>query len=617
MSNNYLIEYNKWLNNKSLDTKSKDLLLNMSEPEKEDSFYKNISFGTAGMRGIIGVGTNRFNIYTLRKANYGYGKYLTSLNKKDITVVIARDNRLMGQEFVEECVKILSKFNIKCYVFNEITPTPVLSYAIRYLKADGGIVITASHNPKEYNGYKIYDNTGCQLTPKFADIVIKNVNESPDYFDIEINDYDYCIQNNYVLNINNELIDSYIEEVKTISINRELNKNNFSLTISPLHGTGGKISCRLLGELGFKYIKVEEQFNNDSSFPTVKYPNPEDKEALSLSIEYAKKYNCDICLATDPDSDRIGIAVKNNNNEYILLNGNQIGTIILDYLCKNKDVSNTYMIDTIVSSKLNREIAKKHNINVITTYTGFKFIGEQISYLSNNNKKFLFAYEESYGYLLKDITRDKDAFQPLVLLTEIACYYKNHNKNLLDVLEEIYSEYGYYKEEVISIPFEGINGTKQINNLINHLQNDYIHSVGDTRVDEKINYCSNDLILNDINLGKSNIIVLKFRWGNYAIFRPSGTEPKFKVYLGVFCPDKEHIDTIYDLIYLDILNYIISYNKIKWLKWDSVSPILCILYYIFFSNSFASLFPKLAALINHCLPIDLSQIQYAFPVIII
>lgn len=561
MENKYLIEYNKWLNNKSLDDKSKDLLLKMDEKEIEDAFYTNLSFGTAGMRGVIGLGTNRFNIYTLRKANYGYGKYLSSLKNDNIKIVIARDNRFMGQEFVEECVKTLSTFNIKCYVFDEITPTPVLSYAIRYLKADGGIVITASHNPKEYNGYKIYDNTGCQLTPELANIVIDNVNRAPDYFDIQVNDIAYCKNNNYILKVNEDLIDSYIDDVKSIAINKNIDKSNFSLTISPLHGTGGKISCRLLNELGYKYVKVEEQFDNSHLFPTVKYPNPEDGNALLLSIEYAKKYNCDICLATDPDSDRIGIAVKGKDDNYKLLNGNQIGAIILDYLCKTKDVSNGYIIDTIVSSKLVREIAKKHNIHVITTYTGFKFIGKQISYLVDNNKKFLFAYEESYGYLLKDITRDKDAFQPLILLSEIACFYKEKNKNLLEVLEDIYEEYGYYKEEVFSIPLSGINGKKQIDDLMDYLKNNDINNINDSRVNEKVDYSQKDLIINEINLGKSNIIALNFRWGNYAIFRPSGTEPKFKVYLGAFCPENGHIDVVYTMLLNDVLSFVTTFNK--------------------------------------------------------
>ncbi len=532
MNNNYIIEYYKWLNNKSLDDKSKDLLLKMDLKEIEDSFYKKLTLGTAGMRGIIGVGTNRFNIYTLRRANYGYAKFLISSKKDNITVVIARDNRLYGKEFVEECVKVLSVFNIKCYVFDEITPTPVLSYAIRYLKADGGIVITASHNPKEYNGYKIYDNIGCQLTPKYSNIVEKEVDGAPDYFDIQVNEYDYCLKNNFVLNIDNNLIDSYINDVKSIVIKNDLDKSKFKLTISPLHGTGGKISCQLLDDLGYQYCKVIEQFDNNPSFPTVHTPNPEDEGALSLSIDYAKKYNCDICLATDPDSDRIGIAVRDIYGDYKLLNGNQIGAILIYYLAQNKNLTEHYFIDTLVSSRLTRKIALINNMNIITTYTGFKFISQQVEYLALNNKKFAFAYEESYGYLLKDIVRDKDSFQPLIILTEIACYYKNQGINLIQLLDEIYNKYGYYKEELLSFTFDGIDGKEKMDELINELKyNDNI-SFDNLSIENKVDYSLNDLIINDINLFKSDIIEFNFKEDIYAIFRPSGTEPKFKVYIG-------------------------------------------------------------------------------------
>ena len=546
---NYIREYNKWLNNNKLDVQSKEVLINMNDTEKEDSFYTSISFGTAGMRGIIGVGSNRFNKYTLRKANYGYAHFLTKNNKKNISVVIARDNRLLGEEFVIECVKVLSKFNIKCYIFDDIIPTPTLSYAIRYLQADGGIVITASHNPKEYNGYKIYDNTGCQLVPELANIVVNNVNNAPDYFDIEVNDYEYCVNNGYLNKVSDEVVESYIEEVTNILINKDLDKSNFSLTFSPLHGTSGKIGCKLLDKLGYKYIKVEEQFNNDPSFPTVEYPNPEDSKALTLSLEYAKKHNCDICIATDPDADRIGVAVKDVDGTFKYLNGNEMGAIIFDYICKNTNVKDCYMIDTIVTSNLGKAIALKHNVNNLSTFTGFKFIGQQIEYLTKNNKQFIFGYEESYGYLLKGFVRDKDSIQALAIITELACYYKNHNKNLIQVLNDIYSEYGFYKEDMISLTLSGSTGKKQIENIISYFRNNTFNNINSLIVEEKIDYNEKDLIINEINLGKSDVIVFKFKNEQQVIFRPSGTEPKIKAYLSVKGNSKEEAS-----------------NKLKYLK---------------------------------------------------
>lgn len=543
-NNNYLNEFNKWVNNPTIDCETKEQLLKLNDDEIEDCFYTNISFGTAGMRGIIGVGPNRFNKYTLRRANYGYGKFLCRNNKKNISVVIARDNRFMGKEFVEECVKVLSMFGIKCYVFEEITPTPTLSFAIRYLKADGGIVITASHNPKDYNGYKIYDNTGCQLVPELASIVVENVKNAPNYFDIPFMEFSDCIKKDFYSKVDECVVEEYIKNVESILINKNINKSNFRLTFSPLHGTAGVIGCKLLDKLGYDYVRVEQQFDNDCSFPTVVYPNPEDKKALDLSLKYAIDYNCDICLATDPDADRIGVAVKDVDGQFKFLNGNEMGAILVDYICNQINVNDCYVIDTIVTSKLGKEIALKNGANVISTYTGFKFIAQQIDYLTKNNKKFIFGYEESYGYCLKGFVRDKDALQALVFISEVACYYKNKNKNLIQVLDEIRKKYGYHQEGLISLTLNGSKGQEQIKNVLKHFRDNNFNYINKYKVINKIDYLANDLIINNINLGKSDVITFEFEDNKYVIFRPSGTEPKLKAYLGIKAMSAEDVSTL-------------------------------------------------------------------------
>ncbi len=536
MKYNYINEYKKWLANCNDDFDLKPQLIAYNEDEIKESFYDELTFGTAGMRGIIGAGTNKMNIYTLRRANYGYGQFLKNKYHENISVVIACDNRIYSKEFADECVKVLSTFGIKCYIFEDIMPTPVLSFAIRYLNANGGIVITASHNSKEYNGYKIYDDNGCQLIPELASEVINNMNYCPDYFEIKVNDLDYCKKNNLLEFVSEEVVDNYINLITNLSTIKNIKKNDFTIIFSPLHGTTTKIATNILKKLNYCYVAVEEQCNNDPLFSTVEFPNPEDHNALSLSIKYAKKYNADICFATDPDGDRIGVSVK-NNDDYVLLNGNQIGVIIFDYLCKTKNVEDSYVIDTIVSTRLIDKIAKKHSVNHLSTFTGFKFISSQIEHLTKHNKKFLFGFEESYGYLIDSNVRDKDALQAMVILSEIAYYYKQKNLNLLEVLDSIYLEYGFSNEELISITLNGINGSNKIDRIIKYFR-DYSHlHLGNFKIINKIDYSLTDLIINNINLGRSNII--QFDFDNlYVIFRPSGTEPKLKAYIGSYANNR-------------------------------------------------------------------------------
>ena len=529
----YKQEYQRWLDNLK-NSGEIDNLKALNEEEIRDAFYQTITFGTAGMRGKMGLGTNRMNVYTLRRANYGYAKFLKDTYGDNLSVVIARDNRRNGEDYVKECVKVLATFGIKSYIFNGITPTPVLSYAVRYLKCSGGIVVTASHNNKDYNGYKIYDNEGCQLVPSLASQVVENVANAPDYFDIEVKDFDEVLKLGLVEYLTDEVEDSYLDKVFRLRINANVRKDDFRICYTPLHGTGGKLATKLFDTLGYKYVKVEEQFVNDPDFTTVPYPNPEDPKAFTLALEYAKKEDCDIIIATDPDADRIGVAVREKNGKYRLLTGNETGAILIYYICTNDMIlKDSYIIDTIVTSRLGRRIAEKFGFKTLQTFTGFKFIGQQITKLENDNKKFKFGYEEAFGYTLGTIGRDKDSLQGILIAAEAANYYKMRSKKtLVDILGFLDRSFGYYRASQNTLILEGEKGQKQIKQVMEYLRKHDIDSFGKFKVLEKIDYNQSDYIVNDINLGRSDVIEYDFGNDNYCLFRPSGTEPKLKCYIG-------------------------------------------------------------------------------------
>jgi len=527
---------NLWKNANLID-ELKNELNSMTEEELRDAFYKDLEFGTGGMRGVIGAGTNRMNIYTLRKANYGYAMYLKEVTKGDISVVIAYDNRHKSVEFAKESAKVLCKYGIKVYLFNKITPTPELSFSVRYMKASGGIVVTASHNPPKYNGYKIYDADGCQLVPDLAQKVIDYIKEAPDPLTMKLDSYEDLVAKKMIIELDETVDRAYLDAVKSISVNPNIDKSNFKVVFTPLHGTSQFLGPKLLEEMGYKYVCVKEQMIADPNFSSVELPNPEDKKAFNLSIKYAKENDADICIATDPDADRVGLAVK-ENGDYTLLNGNQTGALLIYYLVNNRKLEKKGVIfNTIVTSPLGVKIGESYGLDHYSTLTGFKFIGEQAKLLEGTDKEFFFGYEESYGYVIKDFVRDKDSLQALLLCSEMACFYKNQDKTLIDVLNEIYEKYGYYLEDLVNINLEGEEGAKKIGRILDTFRNIDKFDAPELEVVMKEDYLlkiRKDIVkgtVSKLTLPESNVIKYFLSDGGFFVLRPSGTEPKMKLYI--------------------------------------------------------------------------------------
>ena len=553
---------NKWKNYKELDLELKKELEKLSEEELFDAFYKDLEFGTGGMRGVLGAGTNRMNIYTIRKANYGYAKYILMNKMKEKSVVIAYDCRKNSLLFAKESAKVLASFGIKVYLFDKITPTPELSFAVRYLKATGGIVVTASHNPPKYNGYKIYDERGCQLIPDLAEIVINEISKAPDSFDIKVEEYETYLEKGLIEIVDKNVDTAYLEKVKSISLN-DLDKSNFKVVFTSIHGTSAVLGQRLLKEVGYNFIPVKEQMVADANFSTVKSPNPENGEAFTLAIKYAKENDADICIATDPDADRVGLAVK-HNGEFILLTGNQTGPILIDYLAKFRKLEKKNVLyNTIVTSDFGAAIAKSHGIDVISTLTGFKYIGDEARKLEGTEREFFFGYEESYGYVVKDFVRDKDSLQALLICCEVACYYKNQGLDLVDVLESLYKKYGYYQEKLVNINLEGEAGAKQIKKTLDYFRNNIKFDVNGLKCKTKEDYELSKRFTLDkeekLTLPKSNVLKYILENGSWFVLRPSGTEPKMKIYINVKEETREKATNLLNLIndkVLEIINNI-------------------------------------------------------------
>lgn len=539
----YKEKYNLWLTSDSVDEKTKLELKNIDENEIRDRFYKDLEFGTGGLRGIIGAGTNRLNIYTIGKVTEGLSNYLIKKYKEDISVAIAYDSRHMSYEFAEFAAKVFCGNNIKVYLFESLTPTPILSYTVRKLNCMAGIVITASHNPKEYNGYKVYNESGVQITDKAAEEILYHISLIKDFGHIKKISKDEAISKGLLNYIGENIYSSYLDKVKGITLREELVKDSskeLKIIYTPLHGTGNIPIRKLLSELGYKNVFiVKEQESPNGDFPTAPYPNPENPKVFNMALELAKDVNADVILGTDPDCDRIGVMARCSTGEYKLLTGNEVGVLlthyILDSLKEKKELtSNGVIIKTIVTTDMVKPICEDFGIEVLEVLTGFKYIGELIEELST--KKFIFAFEESYGYLCGDFARDKDGIVGAMLICEMALYYKIKGISLFEALENLHEKYGYYKEELISIELSGVEGVNKINSIMNSFRGSIFY-IGKQSVKEiedyKLGFTKNldNNSIKNIDLPKSNVIKFILEDGSWVVIRPSGTEPKIKIYI--------------------------------------------------------------------------------------
>lgn len=558
----YIQKYNKWLADPVIDEKSKKELkaIEGNEEEIKERFYKDLEFGTAGLRGIIGVGTNRMNKYTVTKATQGLANYIIKKGGQDKGVAIAYDSRRMSDIFSEETALCLNANGIKTYKFETLRPTPELSFAVRELGCISGIVITASHNPPEYNGYKVYWDDGAQIVEPIDAEIIQEVNNITDLSSIKTMNKENAIQQGLYNVIGNEIDDRYIEELKKLIINKDaINemRKDIKIVYTPLHGTGGMLVKRILKEIGFENVYVvKEQEEPDGNFPTVDYPNPEDSKAFKLALELAKKVDADIVLANDPDADRLGVYVKDTKTgEYIQFNGNMTGNLIAEYILSQKHekgqlTANSAVIKTIVSSNLTDAICDYYGVKLFETLTGFKNIAKIIRGFEENNNNYncLFSYEESYGCIIGTHARDKDGIVAVMMLSEMVAYYKKQNKTLWDVLNEMYERYGYYKEKNFSIVHKGIEGAEKIKQMMENMRNNTPKTLGEYTVQSVGDYLTGKVKNNitgaetSTGMAKSNVLYYDLNDNAWCAVRPSGTEPKIKFYIGVKGKNMEDAD---------------------------------------------------------------------------
>jgi len=530
---------NSWRQCPKLDAKLKSQLETMGESEKVDAFYKNIEFGTAGMRGLMGPGPNRINLFTIRKATIGFGKYLldTFASARDMGVVIAHDNRYQSREFNDEIATSLANMGFKVYIFDELRPTPELSFAVRVLKACGGVVITASHNPKEYNGFKVYDENGCQLTPQKIEPLIEAINQLPDALKVEV---PHIADKGAIITLGPDIDRQYLDAIKAISLYPDLPKLNFKVVYSPQHGSGYRLGVQLLQECGYELYPVENQCFPDPTFPNTRSPNPELAVAYEEAIKLAQRIEAQLIVITDPDADRVGLAYRDRKGRYVRLTGNQSGALLIDYLLKQRAAlgllsHNGVVYDTIVTSPLGAKIAKFHHCRVETFLTGFKFIGDRIDfYEKTGGPHFEFGYEESYGCLIAPFARDKDGLQALLMYAEMALFHHLNGYDLGQMLNILQKRHGFHADEQYSIEFKGMAGTVKMTELLTKLRATPFANIGSykvvqfedyltqTRKDEQGEY--------QIALPPSDVVKFSLNDGSSIAIRPSGTEPKCKFY---------------------------------------------------------------------------------------
>lgn len=558
-----IAEYMRWMKKANADI---DLIEELKDIQKdtskiEDAFYKDLTFGTGGLRGIIGAGTNRINIYTIAKASQGLSDYLKQhFSKAQRKIAVSYDTRIKSDLFAKVAAEVFAANGIQVFMYSEVMPTPCLSFAVRELQCAAGIMITASHNPSQYNGYKVYGSGGCQITTEVADEILIDINKLDIFDDVKKMDYNEAVQKDIIQYISEDIYTKFIEAVKKQSMVRdiEFTNKNVAIVYSPLNGTGLRPVMRILEETGYTNITVvEEQALPDGKFSTCPYPNPEVAEAMTLGIEYAKKNNADIFLATDPDCDRVGIAVNNEVGEYLLLSGNELGMLLLDYICscykKNGIMpKEAVMMKTIVTTDMAERIAAHYGVKTINVLTGFKFIGEQIGLLEQKGKldSYIFGFEESCGYLRGSYVRDKDGVNAAFLICEMVAFYKARGITLVEKLEELYKTYGYCLNTQHSFVFEGVKGFNKIQKIMEKFRGNII-AIGNKKIEECLDYNQG---LN--GLPKSN--VLKFILENNCsmVVRPSGTEPKLKAYISVSAASKNEAVSREKEIAQSLENYI-------------------------------------------------------------
>lgn len=556
----YQEDFKKWMTDPYFDDDIKNELSSINQQKEiEERFYKNLDFGTGGLRGLIGAGTNRMNRYTVAKATQGIANYLNKNNDKQLKkVAISFDSRIKSDEFAKVTAQVFAANNIYVYIYSELMPTPCLSFAVRQLNCDAGVMITASHNPAEYNGYKVYDADGCQITLNLAEKILTEIEKVIIEKDIRKVNFNEALNNGFIKYIEPKIYDDFVDEVKKQSLLGEDNiDKNVAIIYTPLNGTGLKPVLRTLREAGYCNITVvKEQENPDGNFPTCPYPNPEIREAMELGIEYAEKNNAELLLATDPDCDRVGIAVK-YGEEYRLLTGNETGLLLLDYVCNRRQKlgkmpKNPVFIKTIVTTNMAQRIANYYGVKTINVPVGFKFIGEQIGYLEKGLKQgeYIFGFEESYGYLTGTYVRDKDGVNGAFMICEMFAYYKAQNKSLIDKLNELYEIYGYCLNRLHTFVFEGIEGNKKMDDIMRRLRNG-IKEIGEKAVNNMIDY---QLGIED--LPKINMIKYELEGNSVVTVRPSGTEPKMKVYISVSAKNELKAKDLAEKIRLDLEKYL-------------------------------------------------------------
>ncbi len=539
----YQSKYQHWAESTLIDDATKQELKAMAgnDSEIKERFACDLEFGTGGLRGVIGAGTNRINSYMIRKTTQGYAEYIKKAGKDACArgVVIAHDNRRFSIEFARNTAGVLAANGIKAYLFDSLRPTPELSFAVRMKHAFGGVMITASHNPPEYNGYKLYDERGCQLVPHVNDLVVAEIEKIADPLSVramsleEAGDLIECL--------GADVDETYYNEVVKISLHPEMDKSGIKIIYSPQHGTGNVPVRTVLDRLGYCVIPVEEQCPPDTEFSQTKNPNPETDDAYILAMEYAKKNDADIVITTDPDCDRLGVAVK-RDGQFVRMTGNQSAAVLLEYILSQKKEQGTLpangvMFNTIVTSDLGDRICEDYGVSVEKTLTGFKFIGDKIfCHETVGDKVFVFGYEESYGCLIRDCVRDKDAVQASLMLCEAAVYYHAQGKTLLDVLQELYKRYGFFLDALDNFTFKGLDGTDKITALVDGLRKNPPAKVGEVAVSDMEDYTSARML--DAGFPKSNVLRFLLADGSWVAVRPSGTEPKCKFYFSVVAEDK-------------------------------------------------------------------------------